>query len=156
MFPQSKIAKFFFPFATSLLLTAIYFKAFRLISPAYSHEVEISGDVAATFHIEPNHNPKAGQPTQAWFALTRKGGTIIPLNDCNCQLAVYSLPRRPNTQPILKPTLKSINAEKYKGIPGAEITFPKADSYQLEISGNPKESGKFKPFKLTFEVNVSK
>ena len=81
MFPQSKIAKLFFPFATSLLLTAIYFNEFRLISPAYSHEVEISGDVAATFHIEPNHNPKAGQTTQAWFALTRKGGTIIPLNN---------------------------------------------------------------------------
>jgi len=37
-----------------------------------AHTVKISGDVAALFHIEPEHNPRAGSLT--WFALTRKGG----------------------------------------------------------------------------------
>lgn len=155
MFHPSKAGKLLFPlaFLLSLGISPLLLPKPALVS---AHEVEISGDVAATFHIEPNHNPKVGQPTQAWFALTRKGGTIIPLNQCNCQLAVYSKPRRPNNQPILKPTLKSINAENYKGIPGAEITFPKAGAYQLEISGTAKAGANFKPFKLTFEVNVSK
>ena len=156
MFHPFKAGKFLFVFPVLVLIAGLFPNEFSPISPAYSHEVEISGDVAATFHIEPNHNPKAGQLTQAWFALTRKGGAIIPLNQCNCQLAVYSLPRRPNIQPILKPALKSINAENYKGIPGAEITFPKAGAYQLEISGTAKAGANFTPFKLTFEVNVSK
>ena len=39
-----------------------------------AHEVEVSGDVAATFHLEPNHNPRAGETAKVWFALTRRGG----------------------------------------------------------------------------------
>ncbi|MCP2730464.1 hypothetical protein [Limnofasciculus baicalensis] len=59
------------------------------ISPiAVAHNIKTSGEVAATFHIEPNHNPKAGEPAKAWFALTRKGGKIIELTDCNCKLEV--------------------------------------------------------------------
>ncbi|NJL42274.1 MAG: hypothetical protein HC935_00390 [Pseudanabaena sp. SU_2_4] len=54
--------------------------------PAYAHQVEISSDVGATLHIEPDDKPKAGQPTQVWFALTTKGGQVIPLSACDCQL----------------------------------------------------------------------
>lgn len=121
--------------------------------PAIAHNVEISNEVAATFHIEPNHNPKAGEPTRAWFALTRRGGTSIPLSECNCTLNVYAIPRATDAQPVLKPELTAIDVEKYQEIPGAEIIFPQAGAYELEISGTAKNNS-FSPFKLTYTVNV--
>ncbi|MBE9043038.1 hypothetical protein IQ255_01215 [Pleurocapsales cyanobacterium LEGE 10410] len=122
--------------------------------PVIAHNVEISNDVAATFHIEPNHNPKARKPTRAWFALTRRGGTSIPLSECDCNLNVYAVPRAADAQPILQPELTAIDVEKYREIPGAEIIFPQAGAYELEISGKAKNES-FSPFKLTYTVNVS-
>lgn len=125
-----------------------------MAAPVAAHTVKVSGDVAATFHIEPNDNPKAGQSSLAWFALTRKRGWLIPLSQCNCQLAVYSQPRSQNSQPILKPTLKAITADQYQDIPGADIVFPQPGAYELELSGTPKAGAEYKPFRLTYTVTV--
>ncbi|MEL6438795.1 MAG: hypothetical protein AAFQ80_06005 [Cyanobacteria bacterium J06621_8] len=122
--------------------------------PVVAHNVEISNDVAATFHIEPNHNPKANQPTTAWFALTRRGGSSIPLSECDCALKVYSVPRQNDTQPILEPDLIALDVEKYQEIPGAEITFPQAGAYELEISGTAKDDS-FSQFQISYTVNVT-
>ena len=119
-----------------------------------AHEVEVSGDVAATFHLEPNHNPRAGQPARVWFALTRRGGQIIPLEQCNCQLSVYPKGYKVGDKPLMQPPLKAVAAEKYRGIPGADIVFPKAGSYELELSGSARNQANFKPFKLTYTVTV--
>ena len=81
---------------------------------AIAHNVEISNDVAATFHIEPNHNPQANQPTTAWFALTRRGGNSIPLSECDCALNVYAIPRNDDSEPILQPELMPLDVEKYQ------------------------------------------
>jgi hypothetical protein len=120
----------------------------------WAHEVEVSGDVAATFHLEPNHNPRAGQPAKVWFALTRRGGQIIPLEQCNCKLAVYPKERKEGDKPLMQPPLTAISAEKYQGIPGGDIVFPKAGIYELELSGTAKNKANFKPFKLTYTVTV--
>lgn len=122
--------------------------------PVVAHNVEISNDVAATFHIEPNHNPKVNQPTTAWFALTRRGGTNIPLSECNCALKVYSVPRANDAQPILEPDLMPLDVEKYQEIPGAEIVFPQPGAYELEISGTAKDDS-FGQFQLSYTVNVT-
>jgi hypothetical protein len=120
----------------------------------FAHEVEVSGDVAATFHLEPNHNPRAGQPAKVWFALTRRGGQIIPLEQCNCKLAVYSKNHKKGDKPLMEPPLKAISAEKYQGIPGADLVFPKAGIYELELSGTAKAGANFKPFELSYTVTV--
>lgn len=120
-----------------------------------AHTVKISADVGATIHIEPNDNPRAGEVTQAWFALTRKGGKVIPLKDCNCQLAIYAEPHAVGEPALLEPPLQPIQAERYQGIPGAEVTFPKPGAYQLQLSGKPVNEGSFKPFELKFVVTVA-
>jgi hypothetical protein len=120
----------------------------------WAHEVEVSGDVAATFHLEPNHNPRAGQPARVWFALTRRGGQIIPLEQCNCKLAVYPKNRKDGDKPLMRPPLTAIFAEKYQGIPGANIVFPKAGLYELKLSGTAKTKASFKPFELSYTVTV--
>jgi hypothetical protein len=121
---------------------------------ALAHEIEISGDVAATFHLEPNHNPRAGETAKVWFALTRRGGQIIPLEQCNCSLAVYPKGHKQGDKPLMEPPLKAVSAERYKGIPGADIVFPKAGIYELKLGGSAKTAANFKPFELTYTVTV--
>lgn len=121
---------------------------------ATAHKVQTAADVGATLHVEPNDNPRAGEPAQTWFALTRKGGQVIPLQQCNCQLAVYSEPRT-STPPLMKPLLSAISVEQYQGIPGAAIAFPTPGAYELELSGTPKAGADFQPFELNFNVTVT-
>jgi hypothetical protein len=120
-----------------------------------AHTVQISENVGATIHLEPNDNPRAGEVTQIWFALTRKGGKVIPLKNCNCQLAIYSEPHVTGELALIEPRLKSIQAERYQDIPGAEVTFPKPGAYQLLLSGKTAIEGKIKPFELQFLVTVA-
>ena len=124
-----------------------------IAAPVIAHNVEISDEVAATFHIEPNHNPQVGKSTTAWFALTRRGGSTIPLSQCDCALKVFAVPRSAEAKPILQPKLIPIDVEKYQEIPGAKIVFDQAGTYQLEISGTAKDQS-FAPFELTYTVNV--
>ncbi|MGK7921826.1 MAG: hypothetical protein AB4080_17670 [Trichodesmium sp.] len=121
----------------------------------YAHNVEVSEDVACTFHITPNHNPKVGKSSLAWFALTRKGGKSIPFRECNCQLNIYAQPRNNESKPIMNPELKGIDTENYQDIPGAEVIFPQAGIYELEIIGSPQDGDSFQPFKFTYSVTVT-
>lgn len=125
------------------------------ITPAVAHKVQTAADVGATLHVEPNDSPRASEPAQTWFALTRRGGEVIPLQQCNCQLAVYSEPRTASSPPLLKPLLSAISVEQYQGIPGAAIAFPRAGAYELELSGTPKAGADFQPFELNFNVTVT-
>ena len=136
------------------------FKSLAIVSlltivsiPAIAHNVEISNEVAATFHIEPNHNPRANQPSTAWFALTRRGGSSIALSECDCTLRVYTVPRQSDAKAILNPKLLALDVEKYQDIPSAKIVFPQAGAYELEISGTAKDDS-FTPFELSYTVNV--
>ena len=126
-----------------------------LVSPAVAHNVEISKDVAGTWHVEPNHTPKAGETARAWVALTRKGGQILPLEQASCQMAAYSQPRKKGDVPVLQPAVKAISIEKYRGIPGADIVFPQTGLYQLELSCTPKTQGDFQPFQMKYDVTVA-
>jgi hypothetical protein len=116
---------------------------------AIAHNVKTAEDVAATFHLEPNHNPKAGEPSQIWFALTKAGGVAIPLENCDCRLAVVQDGRE-----VGQVALKSIDAEQYRGIPGGDFVFPQVGIYQLVFSGKARGNGDFKPFELKYDVTV--
>ncbi len=121
-----------------------------------AHNVKTNVDVGVTFHIEPDHSPQMGQESQAWFALTRKGGGLIPLAECDCELKVYlESDRNSPDKPLLAPTLISLSPEKYQNIPGANLIFPKPGIYQLELTGKPKETGEFTPFQVSYPVTVS-
>lgn len=133
---------------------AFFLIFFLLIFPANAHKTEISGNVAGTWHVEPNHNPKAGEPAQVWVALTQQGGTIVPLEQCDCQLTVYE-GNTTNSMPLLEPPLRAIAADNYQGIPGAEIIFPQIGQYQLKLTGRPKTGASFQPFELTYAVTVA-
>jgi hypothetical protein len=115
---------------------------------AIAHNVKVDDQVAATFHLEPNHNPKAGEAAKIWFALAKKGGEAIPLADCDCQLTV-----RQKETVVATPALSALDVEQYRGIPAATFTFPAVGLYSLRLSGKPKTTG-FNPFNLDYEVTV--
>ncbi|MFP4221826.1 MAG: hypothetical protein ACLFSH_14770 [Phormidium sp.] len=117
-----------------------------------AHLVKTDGEVGATFHLEPNHNPRSGEPAQTWFALTKSGGESIALDECDCQLEVFRGGDR--TQAIATPSLAAISAEGYEDIPGAEVIFPEAGVYDLVLTGSPQNAADFEPFSLSYEVTV--
>ncbi len=124
-------------------------------SVASAHNIKTTADVGGTLHIQPNDNPRAGEPSQVWIALTRKGGKVIPLKECNCKLVVYAEPHSPKEPALLEPSLQAMSVERYQGIPGSEITFPKPGAYLLQLSGKPASGESFQPFKLKFQVTVA-
>ena len=127
-----------------------------LATPALAHQVHVSGEVGGTLHIEPNDTPRAGTASQVWIALTRRGGQTVPLSSCNCQLLVYSQPRRQNATPLQQPSLSAIAIEGRQGIAGTTLTFPQAGAYELVLRGRPVTSGAFTPFELRFSVTVAR
>lgn len=143
--------------ALSLGLVFLVGPVMILASPlrGSAHETEVSGDVGATLHVEPDDNPQAGVASTAWFALTQHGGHLIPLSECNCQLSVYAQPYQEGDAPIAQPSLTAVSAEGQAGIPGAEITFPRAGAYELVLQGEPVTDGAFSPFELRFPVTVA-
>jgi len=121
-----------------------------------AHEVQISGNVGGTMHIEPRDNPRAGTASRTWFALTRRGGQSISLSSCHCQLALYAQPRRRGDAAIARPTLTAISTQGRQGVPSANLTFPRAGAYQVVLSGRPVTNGAFTPFELRFSVTVAR
>ncbi|MEL6764773.1 MAG: hypothetical protein AAFO87_14195, partial [Cyanobacteria bacterium J06607_6] len=120
-------------------------------SATLAHDVQIADDVGATLHIEPDDVPLAGTPTTAWFALTQAGGTVIPLEQCNCRLTLYDN----DAVAVETPPLTAISAEGFTDIPSAVVTFPEVGAYELVLQGSPEGDVEFSPFELRFEVVVA-
>ncbi|MFZ9737502.1 MAG: hypothetical protein ACO34J_13120 [Prochlorothrix sp.] len=137
----------------ALLLSLLGGIALVPLESLQAHETQVKGSVAAIWHIEPNDAPEAGKPAQVRVALTRAGGEIIPLADCNCTLKIWADPK--GEQPLFTPDLKAISAEQYTGIPAADVVFPQRGHYTLELIGTPKEGADFEAFDFTNEILVA-
>ena len=142
-------------FGSGICLLLILTSTTTNFSSVYAHKVKIDSDVGAILHIEPNDNPRSGEPAKTWFALTRKGGKVIPLSECDCKLKVYKEPFKIGSSPIFEPELRAVDAERYQGILGSEIVFPQPGAYQLKLSGSAINPGSFKAFELKFPVTVA-
>lgn len=123
-----------------------------LTLPVQAHTVQRAGEVAALWHVEPNHNPRAGQPALVWVALTRRGGQPIPNRQVDCRLTVR---REPQGKEMLTSRLAGINVEQYRDTPSAKITFPQPGRYQLLLACQPKIAG-LRPFRFAYSVTVGR
>lgn len=141
-------------FNKSISFGGLLLLATLITTPANAHKIETQKDVGATIHIEPNDAPRAGETALTWFALTHRGGKVIPLKECDCKLSLYPQPHTEGTAPLQSLPFKAVSVANYQGIPAAEITFPSAGAYELELQGTPKAGATFSPFELQFEINV--
>ena len=121
------------------------------MTSTWAHQTLISGSVGGTHHIEPNDTPKAGEPSQTWFALTQAGGTSIGLSDCDCELQLLGA----NGEVLAEPVLGAIAVEGLTDVPAAAVTFPRVGTYTLALSGSPRGGAAFTPFRLDFPVTVA-
>ena len=135
------------------LMSALLLGSLALL-PAQAHKTEVSGDVAGTWHLEPNHSPKAGEPARVWVALTQQGGRVIPLEQCDCALAVYAT-NQSGAAPVMQPTLQAISPEQFQNIPGADLTFPTVGEYRIVLTGRPRAEATFAPFELSYTTVVA-
>ena len=126
--------------------------AFGFALAGWAHTVQRSGDVAVLWHVEPNHHPRAGQPTQVWVALTRQGGTPIFNREVACKLEIR---QEPQGNLLLATRLQGINVEQHRDTPAAQVTFPQPGRYQLRLACEPK-TGDLKPFHFTYGVTVGR
>ncbi|MGB3309669.1 MAG: hypothetical protein WBG32_03955 [Nodosilinea sp.] len=122
--------------------------------PAKAHKTQVSGNVAGTWHLEPNHSARAGEPARVWVALTQQGGRMISLEQCDCNLAVYRA-NQANSAPVMQPTLTAMSPESFANVPGAEITFPEVGEYQIVLTGSPTADATFAPFELSYTTVVA-
>ena len=122
--------------------------------PARAHQVQVAEDIGGTLHIEPDDRPRAGEDALMWFALTRRGGTLLQLSECDCGVEVFQQPLRDDATPVVSPELEPVSAESYTGIPGANVAFPDIGAYTIVISGAPLTENDFQAFELSFDVNV--
>jgi hypothetical protein len=139
-------------YRTLVAVTVLVGSVDTAFMPALAHEVQFTEDVGATLHIEPNDIPLAGAPTEVWFALTQAGGTIIPLEACDCRLTL----RDTQDSVLATPTLTPVSAEGYSNIPGTIVTFPAVGAYALVFTGTPKDGEAFSAFELRFDVTVAR
>jgi hypothetical protein len=139
---------------SSIRIVEFCLAAGLLALPAQAHKTEVSGDVAGTWHLEPNHSPKAGEPARVWVALTQRGGKVISLQHCDCRLAIYNASEAAAV-PVLEPPLQAFSPENYQSIPGTEVTFPEVGKYRLILTGRPRGSATFTPFELSYTTSVA-
>ena len=138
------------------IINSLNFPGFpQLSAPALAHEVQVAGDIAGTWHVEPNHNPKSGEPALIWVALTKQGGKIVPLSTANCQMDIYRQPQTAAEAPIASPNLKAINIETYQGIPSAEVVFPQTGLYTAKLNCTPKNPADFSPLQMEYNITVA-
>ncbi|MEA5448748.1 hypothetical protein VB780_09235 [Leptolyngbya sp. CCNP1308] len=137
----------------SLMTVGLLLSSLTML-PAQAHKTEVAGDVAGTWHLEPNHSPKAGEPARVWVALTQQGGQVIPLEQCDCTLAVYAT-NQAGGEPIAQPPLQAMSPERFQNIPGADITFPDLGEYRIVLTGSPRAEATFAPFELSYTTVVA-
>ncbi|APB34748.1 hypothetical protein GlitD10_2414 [Gloeomargarita lithophora Alchichica-D10] len=126
--------------------------ALAWVWPGFAHTVQRAGNVAALWHVEPNHNPRAGQPAQVWVALTRRGGNPIFNREVACTLAIR---QEPQGNLLLTTPLRGINVERYRDTPAAQVTFPQPGRYQLRLTCQPKAAN-LKPFEFSYPITVGR
>ncbi|MEM9568141.1 MAG: hypothetical protein AAF974_07510 [Cyanobacteria bacterium P01_E01_bin.34] len=139
----------------AMVRESVSIAANRLASaPVLAHQVQVAEDIGGTLHIEPNDRPRAGESVLMWFALTRRGGTSLQLQECNCAVQVFAQPVADGDAAIASPQLEPVDAENYSDIPGANVTFPAIGAYTIVISGTPLMDDDFQPFELSFDITV--
>jgi hypothetical protein len=128
-----------------------------------AHNVEIAGEVAGLWHIEPNHDPTAGIPSRVWVALSQRGGQALPLDQLQCQLTIVQQGAKPGTQSnnppspppiVLEP--KPLNDPSQPSALGSMVSFPRTGAYELRLACKPQPGSSIAAFVMNYEVTVAR
>jgi hypothetical protein len=126
--------------------------------PLIAHNIEIAGEVAGLWHIEPNHDPTAGLPSRVWVALSQRGGTPLPLDQLQCQMTIAQTGTKPDQsdRPPIVLTPKAIAEPGQPSALGAMVTFPSTGAYDLRLACKPQPGSAIAAFAMDYEVTVAR
>ncbi|MBE9180069.1 hypothetical protein IQ268_15975 [Oculatella sp. LEGE 06141] len=114
---------------------------------AHQNQMVSADSIGATIHVDPNDIPLAGEASQTWFMLAQKDGSMIALENCDCQVMAYDSNNEPLAHHL---PLSTISVQGHEAI-GTTITFPTPGSYTVVLSGESKD-GSFSPFRIEFPI----
>ncbi len=121
--------------------------ALLLAPAALAHDLARDHRVGALMHLAPDDDPKAGEVTEAFFALGELGGAPITLAQCACTLDV--LRGSPDGAALPAARLRDDH-----GHLSAQLTFPTPGAYTLRLRGAPRAGATFAPFTLSWTVRA--
>ena len=128
----------------SLLIILILFTLCVVAQPVSAHELKSDRDIGAVLHITPDDNPVSGRSTTYKLYFTDVSNRFT-LPKCNCSVSIQENGRDIATKQLTRTSLlASTNS----------FTFPKADVFNLIVSGKPSTPGTFQSFSLSYLVRV--
>lgn len=147
----------FSPIAVGLLAPVSFLVHSSTVNPAsltpsrplpIAHQDVSDGTIRGRIHHDPNDSPFARQPGLTWFHLYSEDDAIT-LTNCNFSLLIYNS----QNQQIAKPELSETEMEGHRERPiTASVTFPEAGIYQVVLTGQPKEAGKFQSSRIAAPI----
>ena len=130
-------------------LITLYFAYLYFPSSIFAHETQSNNGIGAILHVDPGDAPVAGQKSTLFFEFTDMESKLN-LNDCVCLLQITK-----DGEEVFKQEFTGMSGTD--GTSGAfDYIFKEAGVYRLVVTGNPKEQGQFKTFKLNYSVRVEK
>jgi hypothetical protein len=128
------------------LLTSLFFMVWAVIGlirpqPVFAHILQTDGTIGAVLHIDPADDPLVGEPASFFFEFKDRAGKFS-VDTCSCVFWVMQNGTTVFSQPLTGPTVA--------------YTFPKRGAYQVGVTGEPLEAGSFSPFRLAYDLRVSR
>lgn len=113
---------------------------------AVAHTLKIDGTIGVTLHINPDDEPIQGQSATMSLDIHDTAGRFNPLRpaDCSCTLKITQNGK----------AIGALSITDGNSYPPLSFTFPESGSYNLRVTGKPRDGGDFQPFDLTFETYV--
>ena len=116
-----------------------------LAYPALAHQLSTDGSYSVTMHINPYDDPKLNDPSTLLFEINDSSNKYQDAN-CDCDIAI-SLNGKTLASGPLQPYKDSQPSIFSLSFP---FTFAQKADYNVEVTGQPKQSGQFSGFKVGF------
>jgi hypothetical protein len=126
------------------MIRLLLFLLFFAPASALAHTVENDGVIGATLHVDPSDDPVATEPSGFYFDFKDTGGKFR-IDDCLCTAVI-----RKGNQELFTQQLTKAGAQTAS----FAYAFPEKGEYLVRLIGVPLRNGDFKPFDLSFKMNV--
>ncbi len=134
----------------SIVIASLFL--FLLITPGKvnAHVLQKDGSIGAVLHIDPEDDPIVGQPANFFFEFKDTQNKFKPAN-CNCIVSIIEDGKEIYSQPLFQD-----NSDPSLSNASFSFTFPQKNIYQVKVVGAPEKPGQFQPFKLFYDLRISR
>lgn len=116
---------------------------------AFAHVLKVDGTIGSTLHVDPADNPVVGNAATFYFEIKDKQNKFSP-ELCACAVVLATS----EGEVVHTEQLFTQNSSAGLSSPLLKYVFPKGGVYTVILTGEPKTSGSFQPFKLEYTVRV--